>query len=97
MIRQTISAFLGVAGTALVLHANAVTVETGASAQNFVLTGLGPVVISGGTYGTYAIQQGSCTASAGTTTCTLSRALAAGRVSGIHEWNLLPYHSICYE
>jgi hypothetical protein len=78
MIRATMLAFLGVAFAGLTLHAN-IIVDTGASTQNFILTGQGA---TGGGNGTYTIQQGSCTASAGTTTCTLSGALAAGGSAG---------------
>lgn len=44
----------------------------GASAQNFTLSGLGP---AGNGNGQYSIQQGSCSNSAGLTTCTLSGAI----------------------
>jgi len=71
-------AFLGVAFTGLALHAD-ITVDTGASTQNFVLTGQGA---TGAGNGTYNIQQGACTAAAGTTTCHLSGALAAGGSPG---------------
>jgi hypothetical protein len=78
MIRATVFAFFAVTFTGLTLHAD-IFIDTGASAQNFVLTGQGP---TGAGNGTYTIQQGSCTASAGTTTCTLSGSLGPGGSPG---------------
>jgi hypothetical protein len=71
-------AFFAVTFTGPALHAD-ITVDMGPSTQNFTLTGLGPV---GAGNGTWAIQQGSCTASAGTTTCTLSGNIVAGGSPG---------------
>jgi hypothetical protein len=77
-IRATMFAFFTVVFAGPALHAD-ISVDMGPSAQNFTLTGLGPV---GAGNGTWAIQQGSCTASAGTTTCTLSGNLVAGGSPG---------------
>jgi hypothetical protein len=71
-------AFFGVTFTGLTLHAD-IFVVTGASTQNFTLTGQGA---TGAGNGTYNIQQGDCTTAAGTTTCHLSGALAAGGSPG---------------
>jgi hypothetical protein len=57
-------------------------VDLGPSAQNFVETGQGAVTKNSGTYGTYTLQQGSCSAAAGTTTCTLSGAITTGGSPG---------------
>lgn len=54
------------------MHAATVNISLGQAAQNFILTGLGPL---GSGNGTYSIQQGACSASAGLTTCTLSGAI----------------------
>lgn len=55
--------------TSLLQAAN-VTVSLGQTAQNFVLTGLGPQISNGD--GTYSITQGSCATAAGLVTCTMS-------------------------
>jgi hypothetical protein len=78
MIRAAMFAFFAVTLTGPALHAD-ILVDTGASTQDFILTGHGA---TGGGNGTYTIQQGSCTASAGTTTCTLSGALGPGGSPG---------------
>jgi hypothetical protein len=78
MIRAAMLAFFGVAFTGLTLHAD-IFIDTGASAQDLTLIGQGP---TGGGNGTYTIQQGSCTVSAGTETCTFSGNLGPGGSPG---------------
>lgn len=73
-----IVAFVGVAFTALTLHAD-IFVDLGASTQNFILTGQGQVP---GPFGTWGIQQGSCGPLTGTVTCTLSGSIVAGGSPG---------------
>jgi hypothetical protein len=69
------------------MNAATITINTGATAQNFVLTGLGPV--SPGGNGTYSIAQGACAASAGSTTCSMTGSYtgsAAGFLSGTFDF-----------
>jgi len=56
-------------------QATTVTVNLGASAENFVENGLGPDIATG--RGTYAFDQGACLYNGTTTTCTLSGSFTA--------------------
>lgn len=60
------------------IQADTVNMSLGASSQNFVLTGLGPIA-SGPDAGDgkYSITQGACTNSAGLTTCIMSGAITS--------------------
>ena len=63
------------------LNAAVITLNLGASTQNFTLTGLGP---AGNGNGQYSIQQGACSNAAGLTTCTMS-GLITGSSSALYS------------
>ncbi len=70
-------------------QASSVTVNLGQSAQNYTLTGQGPLVSGGNTYGTYLNTQGSCSASGASTSCVLSGAFTGttpGYTGGTYDF-----------
>jgi hypothetical protein len=68
-IVQIAFSLLGLLLTALVAHADPVTVNLGLTAENFNMAGNGP---NSSGLGTYTITMGACTATGANTTCTLS-------------------------
>jgi len=82
MYQKRIATVICFAAIAFSAQASSITVDLGPSAQNFIEFGEGGISNPSGTFGTYFIQQGSCTAAAGTTTCTLSGDLASGGSPG---------------
>ena len=82
MTRKLFYGILGASLAALSLHADTIDVQTGPSAQTLIEFGQGPLVTGSGTFGTYDLQQGSCTPVGGETVCTLSGALTAGGSAG---------------
>jgi len=60
---------LGLPFTALVARAASVTIDLGLDTQNFTMVGSGP---NGSGLGQYVITMGTCSASGGNTTCTIS-------------------------
>ena len=71
LISQLASCLSGLLLTACMAQAESVTVNLGQSAQNFTMAGSGP---NSSSLGQYVITMGACSASGGTTTCTLSGA-----------------------
>ena len=68
-MKQSIWVVGGLLTASLVAQATTVNVSLGQSAENFIETGTGA---SAGGFGNYVITNGNCTASVGTSTCTLS-------------------------
>jgi PEP-CTERM motif len=69
------------------MNAATINISTGSTAQNFVLTGLGPVPPSGD--GTYSIAQGACVSGGGSTTCSMTGSYtgsAAGYLAGTFDF-----------
>jgi len=72
--QKLIFVVLSAALTTLALHADTITVNMGPSSEDFTLTGQGDVAGQG----TYTVQQGACSTSAGITTCDLTGSIFGG-------------------